>query len=123
MENASRHLSPRATAFLDPNVRSLYILNLALKSLEHRLRTPLSVISNDLNYLKLVASSKECDRALEAVRYFSILLSQSCNVGAPFISPQREPLSEVLNHFIKEGYLIGSSCEKTKFVNITKQQQ
>ena len=56
--------------FLEP----LKVISCLCRSLSHRIRTPLSVISNDLSYFSTKLGDDECSRALNKCREISAIL-------------------------------------------------
>ena len=54
--------------------RPLILLSALLRALAHKIRTPLSVISNDLNFIKSTGFEVECARDLVKVKQISDLL-------------------------------------------------
>jgi hypothetical protein len=61
---------------VDPNGRALMLVGALARGLSHRLRTPLSIISNDLSYLRTLVPSGECDRALTRCREIAEILRE-----------------------------------------------
>ena len=59
----------------------LKLLRAFTQSLAHRVRTPLSVISNDFSYFKSLIDPEECERGLRRVKEISTILDE---VSAPF---------------------------------------
>ena len=81
------------------------------RSLSHRLRTPLSVISNDLTYFQSLLPPHECARGISRCREISAVLTELARLnGAPLL---REPL-EVARVYEElmgmERFASGSNC-------------
>jgi len=76
--------------------RALIAINALVNCLSHKIRTPLSVISNELNVVKLSLETDDCDRAIERCRDISAILK---NLSNPFSSTAKEEefqLKEIL---------------------------
>jgi len=56
------------------------------RALAHKIRTPLSVISNDLSYLQTIVPKEECQRGLESVRAIAHVLKSFSQLGPPQLS-------------------------------------
>ena len=61
---------------------SFYILQAFVRALSHRIRTPLSVVSNDLHYLKTFAPPGECDSSADRCREIAKILSETTILGS-----------------------------------------
>ncbi len=60
---------------------ALALLSAFVRAIAHKVRTPLSVITNDLSYLQTLVPPNECDRSLERSREIANLLRRLCEVG------------------------------------------
>ena len=61
-------------------MKSTLAIKLLLASLSHRLRTPLSVVSNDLQYFHKKAPQLEADKTLNSVNGVVQILSETENI-------------------------------------------
>jgi len=57
----------------------LTLLSAFVRALAHKVRTPLSVITNDLTYLRTLVPPEECERSLERSREIANLLRRLCD--------------------------------------------
>lgn len=64
-----------------PNPRITLLLAAFGRALSHQVRTPLSVISNDLFYLQTLIAPEECQRSLERCKSISDILAAACQVS------------------------------------------
>lgn len=66
------------------------------RALSHQMRTPLSVISNDLFYLQTLVAPEECQRSLERCKSISDILARSCELDTEPLQLASIPVSAVL---------------------------
>lgn len=59
------------------NELPFFLLKTFARALGHQLRTPLSVISNDLSFLKASESTLECDRSINRCKELGSILKES----------------------------------------------
>ena len=91
-----------------PNHRITLLLAAFGRALSHQVRTPLSVISNDLFYLQTLIAPEECQRSLERCKSISDILAAACQVST------QPPMSNVvrLEVLLREVFacLISEQC-------------
>ncbi len=78
------------------NNQAFLILSTFARSLAHKLRTPLSVISNDLYYFKSLLPTAECDRSIERCRQLSDILSEHTSFGGSELETRRISLTTLM---------------------------
>jgi len=71
-----------------------------IDALCHKIRTPLSVISNDLSFFETLLGSAEIDRSIRRVEEIKSILSDCSQVLK--ISPRTRTLKETLATFVSE---------------------
>jgi len=76
-----------------------------LGALSHSLRGPLSVISNDLNYLSRLSGPEEYSRSLDCCRNISDILREACSFGKHPLVFERSGLP----------FLFSTACRKNGF--------
>lgn len=75
---------------------SLFLLGSLVRSLSHELRSPLSVLVNDLTYLKSRYPAEHVDRTLAHVDKISELLKKACKIGDGTLELQSWSIKEIL---------------------------
>lgn len=75
---------------------ALFLLGSLIRSLSHELRSPLSVLANDLTYLKSRYPNDDVDRALAQVDKISSLLKKVSKIGDGALDLESHPMKEVL---------------------------
>jgi len=76
--------------------RALIALHALIGCMSHKIRTPLSVISNELNVVKLSGDTTDCDRAIERCKEIAAILK---NLSAAISLSEEEedfPVQELL---------------------------
>jgi len=84
----------------EPSETSLTIMTEFIDALCHKIRTPLSVISNDLSFFETLLGSAEIDRSIRRVEEIKSILSDCSQVLK--ISPRTRTLKETLATFVSE---------------------
>jgi hypothetical protein len=77
-------------------IQSLTLVSAFARFLSHTLRTPLSIISNDLYYFKMLLPPEECDRALERCQEISEKLAWASNFTTEAASAAESNLTNLL---------------------------
>jgi len=85
-----------------------------VRALSHQIRTPLSVISNELSYFKTLLPADECNRSLERCRGISEILSEISPKCLHDFSLNRIELAELL--LVLKDYRVDLSALKGKSV-------
>ncbi|MCB0332920.1 MAG: hypothetical protein KDD55_05435 [Bdellovibrionales bacterium] len=62
--------------------RTLTALTALIRGVSHRVRTPLSVVSNDLSYFKTLIDPEECERSIVRCREISEILRDAARCGS-----------------------------------------
>jgi signal transduction histidine kinase len=94
---------------------TLEIISALSHALSHKIRTPLSVISNDLFFLQSLVPEGECARALKRCQEISSIL-QSMEVSEElFAAPQRIEVRAALGLFASEGPAKGQAAAEEVF--------
>ena len=80
------------------------VVSLLQRSLGHAIRTPLSVISNELQYLSAQFGEEECSRALLKCGEISDILGRLN--GRLRCGPEPLPLKEIISAFQAQGFTV-----------------
>lgn len=75
---------------------SLALLHSFIQALAHKTRTPLSVVQNELSYLKSKVGEAECKTALEACARMAGLLKETSRLLKPHAELRRVELQAIL---------------------------
>lgn len=70
--------------------RPFQLVSALARALSHQIRTPLSIISNDLFFFQSLIDPQECRRSLEKTRCIAGILNQACAMGKEEL--RREPI-------------------------------
>jgi hypothetical protein len=89
-------------------VRYLRLLSALSNALNHQMRTPLSVIQNELTYLQSLVSPGECDRALNSCQKIQQILAKFSSYLKSDNSFHEINLEELLSEFQKIGLLVNA---------------
>lgn len=91
----------------------LKIIASLTRTLSHKIRTPLSIISNELHSLGAKASSKDAELALSQCKKISKLLEEVSKIGSA-LERESFSLSDILKGFEGESFSIRGDREKIK---------
>ena len=78
----------------------LFLISSLMRGMAHRLLTPLSVISNDLNYLKTQLPPGECERSLARCREIAQALKTAAALGIGSDRRERLPAVEFIGRVL-----------------------
>lgn len=76
--------------------RALEAIQTLMRGLAHRVRTPLSVVSNELTYLAKVYQTEECRRAMDRCQGISQILKSASLSLDPSVQVEEIPLPDFL---------------------------
>jgi len=77
--------------------KSYLLISALMRSLSHKIRTPLSVISNELQYFQANSQDEGYGRALKCCSQISDILSEVCRVGVGELKIQNFNLQELVS--------------------------
>ncbi len=80
----------------DQSQRAFVVFSSLIKALSHKLRTPLSVISNDLFYFQSILPEGQCARSSSKLIEISVLLNDLSQLGTAPLRFEKENLLSIL---------------------------
>ncbi|MCB9029468.1 MAG: hypothetical protein H6619_00315 [Deltaproteobacteria bacterium] len=107
---------------MEQKIETLRLIHALTRALAHKIRTPLSVISNDLSYFQSQLEPGETERGLRKVREINEILKLCGELGSGEVKIESLNAEELKDLILQNAPEIAVNVSESKSYNLDKQK-